>query len=48
MVSFVSKRYMSGVSGTESLVVYLSNYLPLCSLWVKRVQISPRLATTSK
>ena len=34
MVSFVSKRYMSGVSGTESLVVCLSNYLPLCSLYI--------------
>ena len=33
-VSFVSKRYMSGVGGTESLVACLSEYLPLCSLYI--------------
>ena len=32
-VSFVSKRYMSGVSGTESLVACLSKYPLLCSLY---------------
>ena len=29
MVSLVSGRYMRGENGTESLVVYLSEYLPL-------------------
>ena len=33
-VSFVSKHYMSGVSGTESLVVCLSKYLPSCSQYI--------------
>ena len=32
-VSFVLKRYMSGVSGTESLVASLSKYPLLCSLY---------------
>ena len=33
MVSFVSKRYTRGESGTESLVVCLSEYLPLGSVY---------------
>ena len=33
MVSLVSRRYMRGENGTESLVVCLSEYLPLRSVY---------------
>ena len=33
MVSLVLRRYMRGENGTESLVVCLSEYLPLCSIY---------------
>ena len=33
MVSLVSRRYMRGENGKESLVVCLSEYLPLHSLY---------------
>ena len=33
MVSLVSRRYMRGENGTESLVVCLSEYLPLHSVY---------------
>ena len=33
MVSLVSRRYMRGENGTESLVVCLSKYLPLRSVY---------------
>ena len=33
MVSVVSRRYMRGENGTESLVVCLCEYLPLCSVY---------------
>ena len=39
MVSFVSKRYTRGESGTESLVVCLSRYLPLRTVYILVIKV---------
>ena len=37
MVSLVSRRYMRGENGTESLVVFLSKYVTLQNLEIKYI-----------
>ena len=39
MVSFVPKRYTRGESGTESLVVCLSEYLPLRTVYILGIKV---------
>ena len=39
MLSFVSKRYTRGESGTESLVVCLSEYLPLRTVYIIVIKV---------
>ena len=39
MVSLVSRRYMRGENGTDSLVVCLSEYVTLCSVFTLLIAV---------